>query len=140
MASEYKIAVASAADIVAARIKARHLAQSVGFAAPEITVITTAVSEVAQNLVDHAQRGEVELQDVRRGERRGLQVTARDQGPGIPDVARAMEYGYSTRQGLGLGLPTAKWLMDEFVLDSAAGRGTTVTMRKWLHGPHPPLP
>lgn len=131
--NEARVAISSAADIVAARQKGRTLAMELGFDGADLTLIATAISEVARNIVDHAKQGEIILAAVNHGSRRGLMITARDEGPGIADVAKAMEYGYSTRSGLGVGLPGAKWLMDEFDIDTKVGKGTTVTMKKWLH-------
>jgi rsbT antagonist protein RsbS len=90
------------------------------------------VSEVARNILEYAKRGEVVVSVVQRGDRRGLEVLARDRGPGIADVSRAMQDGFSTSRGLGLGLPGSRRLMDDFELESKVGLGTTVTMRKWL--------
>jgi serine/threonine-protein kinase RsbT len=103
-----------------------------GFDGSDLTLIATAISEVARNIVDHAEHGEVILSEAQQGTKRGILIVARDEGPGIADVTQAMQYGYSTRKGLGVGLPGAKWLMDEFELETKVGRGTTVTMRKWL--------
>ena len=132
MQSETRVAINSAADIVTARQKGRALAMEMGFDGSDLTLIATAISEIARNIVDHAKRGEVILEPVQQGNKHGVLIVARDEGPGIPDVAQAMQYGYSTRKGLGVGLPGAKWLMDEFEIDSQVGEGTTVTMRKWL--------
>ena len=96
-----------------------------------MTLIATAISELARNIVQYAQRGEIILSVV-EGSRRGIQIVARDQGPGIPDLELAMRDGYSTGGSLGLGLPGARRLMDEFAIDSEVGKGTTVSMRKWL--------
>jgi RNA polymerase sigma factor (sigma-70 family) len=127
---QISIPIASDADIVAARQAARELASRLGFGRTDLTLIATAVSEVARNIVRFAGSGEVvvELLDQPR---RGVQVVARDTGPGIADVADALRDGYSTYHGLGLGLPGARRLMDEFALVSELGRGTTVTMTKW---------
>jgi serine/threonine-protein kinase RsbT len=127
------VPIGSAADIVTARQLGRALASRLGFSPSELTIIATAISEVARNIVEHAGRGEVCLSVVQQGSKQGLSVVARDDGPGIPDVALAMQDGYSTSQGLGLGLPGARRLMDEFEIVSEQGRGTTVTMRKWVH-------
>jgi len=132
MASETRVAISSASDIVTARQKGRALAMEIGFVGSDLTLVATAISEVARNIVDHAKRGEIILIALNHGARHGIVITARDDGPGIPDIARAMEYGYSTRKGLGVGLPGAKWLMDEFDISSRVGQGTTVTMKKWL--------
>jgi serine/threonine-protein kinase RsbT len=104
----------------------------VGASAGELTLIATAISEVARNIVSYAKQGEIVLSLV-EGSRRGIKVVARDQGPGIPDVERAMQDGYSTGGGLGLGLPGAKRLMDGFSIVSEVGKGTTVSMTKWVH-------
>jgi serine/threonine-protein kinase RsbT len=124
------IPIRSDGDIVAARQAGRELAARLGFSRTELTIIATAVSEVARNIVRFADAGEivVELIELPRS---GVQVTARDTGPGIPDVEKALKDGYSTYNGLGLGLPGARRLMDEFAIVSESGRGTTVTMTKW---------
>jgi serine/threonine-protein kinase RsbT len=118
-------------DIVAARRRARELATEIGFSGSALTIIATAISEVARNIVVYANRGEIVLTAVQRGNRRGVLVVARDEGPGIPDIPRAMQDGFSTGKSLGLGLPGAKRLMDEFEISSEVGKGTTITMRKW---------
>jgi serine/threonine-protein kinase RsbT len=132
MQNETRVPIGSAMDIVTARQRGRALAMELGFDGSDLTLIATAISEVARNIVDHAKRGEIVLVPMLRGTRQGLSIIARDEGPGIPDVNQAMQYGYSTRRGLGVGLPGAKWLMDEFDIDSKVGKGTTVTMKKWL--------
>src|ERR1044071_4078838 len=124
----------SAVDIVTARSRGRTLALELGFNGADVTLIAAAISEVARNIVDHAKEGEIVMSPVinsNNGGKKGIQIVARDQGPGIRDVAQAMQYGYSTRKGLGVGLPGAKWLMDEFDIASEVGRGTTITMKKW---------
>jgi serine/threonine-protein kinase RsbT len=127
---EQRVPVRTDADVVAARGAARELAAKLGFPATDLTLIATAVSEVVRNIVKFAGSGEVLLELVEEP-RAGIRVTARDAGPGIPDVAQAMRDGYSTYKGLGLGLPGARRLMDEFAVVSEQGRGTTVTMTKW---------
>src|SRR5437667_8190491 len=112
--SETRVAIASVEDVVTARQKGRALAQELGFVGGDVTLITAAISEVSRNIVEHAMRGEITFQPVHQGSKQGLCVVARDQGPGIADISQAMEYGFSTRKGLGVGLPGAKWLMDEF--------------------------
>ena len=99
----------------------------------ELTVIATAISEIARNIVEHAKSGEMVLTECQHGPKQGIQIVARDKGPGIPDVARAMQDEFSTGKGLGLGLPGSKRLMDEFEVQSQVGQGTTVTMRKWRY-------
>jgi serine/threonine-protein kinase RsbT len=132
MGNEVRVAINSAIDIVTARQHGRAMAMKLGFEGGDVTLIAAAISEVARNIVDHAKRGEVILDNLAVGSRHGIQIIARDDGPGIPDVAQAMQYGYSTRKGLGVGLPGAKWLMDEFDIVSNVGKGTIVTMKKWL--------
>lgn len=131
MADEATVSVKSDADVLLARQNARTIAATLRFSSADLTLIATAVSEVARNIVLYAVRGEVLVHVVRRGNKRGIAIIARDSGPGIPDIARAMADGYSTSGGLGIGLPGAKRLMDEFEITSAPGLGTTVTMTKW---------
>jgi serine/threonine-protein kinase RsbT len=130
-AGDLVIPIKADVDVVTARQRARVLASGLRFSTSELTLIATAISEVARNIVTYAGRGEIVLRIVQRGPRRGLLVIARDQGPGIADIARAMEDGYSTSRSLGLGLPGSKRLMDEFELASELGKGTEVTMTKW---------
>ncbi len=125
------IQIASDADVVSARQRGRDLAAECGFGSGDQTVIMAAISEIARNILNYARRGEVALTLVKEGERQGLTVVASDNGPGIPDISRALQDGYSTSGGLGLGLPGARRLMDEFDIVSRPGEGTTVTMRKW---------
>jgi RNA polymerase sigma factor (sigma-70 family) len=127
---EVRVPVRIDADVVTARAAARELAGKLGFSATDLTVIATAVSEVVRNIVKFADSGEVVL-ELLEDPRRGIRIVARDTGPGIPDVAAALRDGYSTYRGLGLGLPGARRLMDEFAVVSEPGRGTTVTMTKW---------
>lgn len=131
MEDEARIVVAADPDIVEARQTGRDLAAQLGFSLTDLTMIATAISEVARNITTYAGRGVVTLRLIRQTQRRGLVVIARDDGPGIADVDRAMQDGFSTGRGMGLGLPGARRLMDEFEIDSSLGRGTTVTMRKW---------
>lgn len=139
---DIRLEIRSTIDIVTARQQGREIAMELGFPASEITLIAAAISEIARNILDHAKRGEVIFNVITKGSNRCLQVIAQDQGPGIPDVARAMQYGYSSRGGLGVGLPGAKWLMDDFEIESVIGKGTKITMRKWLksNGPRKPIP
>jgi serine/threonine-protein kinase RsbT len=134
METETQTVINSATDIVTARQRGRSLALELGFNGADVTLIAAAISEVARNIVDHAKKGEIVMSSVNHssnGGKKGIQIIARDEGPGIRDVAQAMQYGYSTRKGLGVGLPGAKWLMDEFDIASEVGRGTTITMKKW---------
>ena len=124
------VTVRSSPDIIQARQFARALALKMGFAGSDVTRIASAISEIARNILDYAHEGEIQFQEIEHG--RGLLITARDRGPGIADVSLAMQYGYSSGKGLGVGLPGARWLMDEFEIDSRPGKGTVVTMKKWL--------
>jgi serine/threonine-protein kinase RsbT len=133
MADEVRVAIASDADLVTARAEARAMAERLGFPRPDPTLIATAISEVARNIVVHAGRGEIVLEPFEDGDRYGLVVTAIDEGPGIRDVDAALRDDHSGRGGLGLGLPGARRLMDDFEIASDAETGTTVTMRKWRH-------
>jgi len=131
VADELRLPIAADVDVVQARQQGREVAANAGFTSGDQTVIAAAISEIARNILMYAKRGEIVLSVVANGDRQGVVVVARDQGPGIRDIARALQDGYSTSGGLGLGLPGAKRLMDEFELTSAVGQGTTVTMKKW---------
>jgi len=131
VAEELRLAIASDVDIVHAREKGRELAAAHGFTLGDQTVIATAISEVARNILLYARRGEVRIRPATDTGRDGLVVIAEDHGPGIRDIAQALQDGFSTSGGLGLGLPGARRLMDDFDLKSAPGQGTTVTMAKW---------
>jgi len=132
---EARVRVTVDADVVTARQKGREIAARAGFTPTELTVIATAISEIARNIVKFAQRGEIVIRMVDEPGRCGITVVARDSGPGIADVPDAMQDGYSTYRGLGLGLPGARRLMDEFDVASEVGKGTTVTMAKWRNRP-----
>ena len=129
-----RVSVSKDADVVLARQKGREIAALVGFSATDQTLIATAISEVTRNIVKFAERGEVVISMISSGARRGVGVVARDVGAGIEDTEQAMQDGFSTYDGFGLGLPGTKRLMDQFDLDSVPGVGTTVTMEKWLSG------
>ena len=118
-------------DIVTARQKGRELAAALGFSSTDQTMIALAISEIARNIVSYARQGKVTLSRLDESGRLGVLVVAEDAGPGIPDIELAMRDGYSTGNSLGVGLPGARRVMDEFDLVSAPGQGTTVTMRKW---------
>lgn len=132
MLTETLVPINAEVDILNARQQGRTLALQLGFGSGDLTLIATAISEVARNIVVYAKRGEISLSLVQEGGRKGIVVVARDQGPGIPDIARAMQDGYSTGKSLGLGLPGAKRIMDEFDIVSEVGKGTTITMKKWM--------
>jgi serine/threonine-protein kinase RsbT len=130
-ARETRIPICSDVDIVTARQKGRELAARLSFPLTDLTLIATAISELARNIILYARRGEIRLQLVEQSERCGIVVTAHDEGPGIRDIRRALQDGYSTSRSLGLGLPGVRRLMDEFDIVSEAGKGTTVTVKKW---------
>lgn len=132
MTTEQRVPVLGEEDVVVARQAGRRLAEELGMSSSLQIMVATAISEVARNIVTYAGRGEVLLSVVVDGSRRCIEVTALDSGPGIVDLELAMRDGYSTARSLGLGLPGARRLMDEFSIDSAAGSGTRVVMRKWL--------
>lgn len=132
MYEEVCVVIASDLDIVAARQKGRALATELGFEATDLTIIATAISELARNIVFYARRGEILLKAINSKERLGIMVVARDEGPGISNTRQALQDGFSTSGSLGLGLPGVKRLMDEFEITSSVGHGTVVTARKWV--------
>jgi serine/threonine-protein kinase RsbT len=131
--SAIRVPVSEEVDVAVARQRARALALAEGFSEGRAGAVAIAVSEVAWNIVVHAGSGEVSIEAVADRGRRGVRVIARDRQRGIADVDLAMQDGYSTARTLGLGLASARRLMDEFTLVSAIGAGTTVTMQKWAH-------
>jgi serine/threonine-protein kinase RsbT len=132
LSEETQILVMSDRDVVAARQQGRALALQAGFSESEATLIATAISELARNIVSYAHQGTVTFRPL-NGHRgaAGLTIVASDTGPGIRDVTQALRDGYSSSGGLGLGLPGVKRLMDEFDIASRLGAGTTVTVTKW---------
>jgi serine/threonine-protein kinase RsbT len=128
---ETVIAIDHETDIVTARQVGREISAKLGFGGTDQTLIATAVSEIARNIVNYAGVGEMVFRVLHADGRTGLEVTASDNGPGIPDIEQAMLDGFSTGGSLGLGLPGARRLMDKFEINSSMGRGTTVTMVKW---------
>ena len=131
MEHEIRVPITADTDLVPARAQGRALAVELGFSRTDATLIATAISEVARNIVVHVGRGELILKPLYEDNRYGLVVIARDAGPGIRDVETALEHGNASRGGLGLGLPGTRRLMDEFQVVSEPGNGTTVTMTKW---------
>jgi serine/threonine-protein kinase RsbT len=132
VAGEIIVDIKNPDDIVAARKAGHQLALDLGFSLTDVTMIATAISEVARNITSYAGRGAVRVTVAERDGRKALVVRAEDDGPGIADIERAMEDGYSTGRGLGLGLPGARRLMDRIIVDSALGRGTVIEMWKWV--------
>ncbi|TMQ71439.1 MAG: anti-sigma regulatory factor [Candidatus Eisenbacteria bacterium] len=119
--------------IVSARQRGRALALGLGFSSGGATLVATAISELARNILLYAGQGEIDLRPLERGGNPGLVIVARDRGPGIDDIRRAMEDGYSTSGRLGLGLPGVRRLMDQFEIVSTLGVGTEVRAVKWRH-------
>jgi serine/threonine-protein kinase RsbT len=132
LAAETQIVITCDRDVVAARQQGRAVALEAGFSESEATLIATAISELARNIVLYAPRGSITLRPAQGlNGTRGVTIVASDSGPGIPDVAQALRDGYSSSGGLGLGLPGVRRLMDEFDINSGRGAGTTVTVTKW---------
>lgn len=119
-------------DIVKVREYARDLADNIGFTTNERTLIATAVSEICRNIIEYAHDGEVTLEPSFKNQKRGITITVEDRGPGISDLKQAMQDGYSTGRGMGVGLPGTKRIMDEFDIQSEIGKGTRIVMSKWL--------
>lgn len=140
MEHESRIAIESDADVVTARQRSRELAADLDLSTTDQTLLATAISEVARNITTYAKRGEVRLRIIRdTGGREGIEVVAQDDGPGIADLDLAMQDGYTTGGGLGLGLPGARRLVDEFDVQSATGCGTVITLVKWGRSSPRPL-
>jgi serine/threonine-protein kinase RsbT len=125
------VQVTSDNDLVTARRKGRVMAEQLGFSSSEATLVATTISELARNIVTYAGNGEIFLSLVNDADRQGIAIIARDKGPGIADIRLAIQEGYSTSGGLGLGLPGVRRIMDEFEIVSEPGSGTTITVTKW---------
>jgi serine/threonine-protein kinase RsbT len=128
---EIRIAINSDSDVVTARKRGREMAASLGFTSTDSTLIATAISELARNILLYAHEGEIGVTIVEASDRRGVRVVARDEGPGIPDIEQALQEGFSTSRSLGMGLCGVRRLVDDFEIVSEPGRGTTVTVKKW---------
>ena len=124
--------ITSENDIVMARKVVRDAATTLGFGLTDVTRIVTSASELTRNIYHYAKSGVMHWRVLNRGTDTGLELTFEDQGPGISDIEKAMEPGFSTGKGLGMGLPGSKRLMDEMTIESTVGKGTTVVVRKWL--------
>ena len=129
--NEIHVPINSDQDIVTARQKGRSLAAALGFSSGDATLIATAISELARNIVTYARSGEIRITMINGSARQGIQLVAHDEGPGIADIPQALRDGFSTSGSLGLGLPGVMRLVDEFEIVSAESRGTTVTAKKW---------
>ena len=132
ISDEIRVVVAADTDIIEARRRGREFAERIGFSRTDVTLIATAISEIARNMMNYAGSGDLLIRLNEQHNRRSIEIVAEDHGPGIPDVEQALEFGYSTGRGLGLGLPGARRVMDEFEIRSTVGVGTTVVMKKWL--------
>lgn len=130
-AGDIRVAINSDQDIVLARQKGRSLAIELRFSAVDATLIATAISELARNILAYARKGEITLRAVVASGRQGILIVASDAGPGIPDISQALRDGFSTSGSLGLGLPGVRRLMDEFQITSRTGHGTKVAVKKW---------
>jgi serine/threonine-protein kinase RsbT len=118
-------------DVVVVRRRVKVLAHERGFDTFASVALTTAASELTRNVWVHAKRGVATIEQLTNDERFGIRIVFRDQGPGILDVPRVLEGGYSTARSMGLGLSGSKRLVDEFLLETEVGRGTVVTVTKW---------
>ncbi len=126
-----EVTIKTEGDIVAARRTVREAAVQAGFGVTDVTRIVTAASELARNVFKYAREGVMRWRQLETGGRTGIELVFADHGPGIPDIQLALQEGYSTGAGLGLGLPGAKRLMDELEIQSIVGQGTTITLKKW---------
>lgn len=129
--SDIRVPIDTDADIVTARQRGKQLAAELGFSSIQLTLIATAISELARNILLYAKHGEIILRTAQNSDKPGVVVIARDEGPGIADLKQALHVGYSTSGSLGLGLPGVRRLMSEFEIQSEPGKGTTVTVKKW---------
>ena len=128
---EIRVAINSDQDIVVARQKGRVMANDLGFSSGDATLIATAISELARNIVSYARKGEIKLKGIHGSSQIGILVVASDEGPGIVDIRQALRDGFSTSGSLGLGLPGVRRLMDDFDISSQPGKGTIVAVKKW---------
>jgi serine/threonine-protein kinase RsbT len=128
---DVRVAIRTDADVVTARQEARTMGSDLGFSSTDLTLLATAISEIARNITTYAGEGEVALRALNSGGRNGIEVIATDNGPGIADVELAMQDGFTTGSGLGLGLPGTRRLVDEFDIETEPGVGTKVRLVKW---------
>jgi serine/threonine-protein kinase RsbT len=129
--TDIRVAIRHESDIAIARLRVSELGFRQGLPEARVAALATAVTEIARNILVHAKSGEMSLSALSDERRRGVAAIARDWGPGIADIAQAMQDGYSTAGGLGLGLAGARRLVDEFEIASSAGAGVTVTLKQW---------
>lgn len=126
-----RVPIRTPQDVVLVRQRARTLAAGQGLSLVDQTKVVTAASELARNTLEHGKGGEAVLEALENGVRRGVRLTFVDEGPGIPDVHAALKDGFTTGTGMGLGLPGARRLMNEFSIESTPGRGTRVVVARW---------
>jgi serine/threonine-protein kinase RsbT len=131
MSRERTVAIRSDLDIVMARVEGRELAKELGFGVIDQARIATAISELTRNIVQYAGEGRAIMRPIEGRGRVGIEIICQDKGPGISDIQLAMQDGFSTSTSLGMGMPGAKRLMDEFEIESEVGMGTTVIIRRW---------
>lgn len=132
MSNQSSVEILTEWDIVAARQLGRNVAKELGFGTVDQARITTAISELARNIYLYAGQGRIEIQQLSQNGVKGILIIAADQGPGIPDIRKVMQDGFSTSGGLGAGLPGVKRLMDEFKIETIPGEGTDIRATKWL--------
>lgn len=137
--SDERIPVTNESDIVLVRGECRRLAEELGMGRTAHTAVATAVSEIARNILLYAGAGLIRVRHLKDGGREGIEVVAEDEGPGIQDIDQAMQDGWSTSRGLGIGLPGSKRLMDEFEIESTPGKGTKIRMLKWCRTTTPDM-
>lgn len=130
--NEEQVEISKETDIAHASYKALRLAEVAGLNQSKQYMVALATSELARNIFKYANRGEVAIRTIKRGTKKGIEIVAEDDGPGIADIAAAMKDHFSTQLGLGLGLPGTKRLMDEFHIDTERRVGTKITVRKWV--------
>ena len=129
---QVSVVIKNDTDIVSARQQARELAKRLNFSSSELAGIAAAISELARNIVSYANDGTIIANLIEDKGKKGVMIVAKDTGPGIPDISLAMQNGYSTSNSLGLGLPGVQRLMDNFDIQSEVGKGTVVTIKKWV--------
>lgn len=129
---EGKAVIKAESDIVNARMIVRDVAGAIGFGVTDVTRVVTAASELARNIFRYASTGAMYWRKINSDGHLGLELTFEDSGPGIPDIHRALEMGYTTGGGLGQGLPGVKRLMHDMQIESEVGKGTRVTVKRWL--------
>ena len=126
-----RVPITHEADVTRALLEARMFAKSMNFSEVDTQMIATAVSELARNIIKYADKGEIIIDQIEKGYHTGIEIVARDKGPGIADIEQAVTDNYSSSGTLGLGLPGVKRMMDDFEIQSTAGEGTTVQIKKW---------